>query len=1023
MAGLTEVGAQLVLLDGKATTDQVLAAADAYDKLAESIDRASASAKGGSASMGALSKESKATAASGDAFVAGSSSRAAAADAEADSVAKADAAHAGFGTTVKSVAAGSLGTFGKWGLLGGIGVGYEGIKQYQKYQYQITQLMTQAGVQQKQLSGLYSGGITISKDTGVKLATVGNQLYRIASARSGLHATNQELLSLAKQAANISVLFNTAPGAATEQVARIFGALATARSSGLQAVGSNQHIGALVNATVGAGDIRGSTLIGALGRGVLQSGSAVGAKLPTILAWISTSTRFGANASTSGTLIAHSLQQIATPSAQGQAAEAIFGIKQGQLRTIIQHQGIRPAISTLLNAVTSGGIHTAPTLAPVDYAGKYYTGRTAGIAQLTKWGVNRTLLGNLESGAPLSSNTQKTLQQFILTKIFGGARQEIPVLTLTQSHMFTSVLTEIGKHANQKTYQRDLAKSYSTPQQQQRIVEANLMASLVNIGKTIDPMWIKFLQGLEHLVDFFAKNRGALDALVGSVGGLVALGASAVALKHVISWIEAFQKLAKLMSSSSMLKWLNSPIFGGGGTATTAASETPLTANTSAVDLNTGAIERLTALLPEGMTPLGSRVLAGGAGAEGAEAGAAGAAGAEEGEVAAAGGLSLGAILGPVLKVGLAAGLAWAVANIAQSVIKKFTKTPHGYAGLFQYLAHPTSIVTNPRSATNPVSRRVADWISGYTAKVTNPTNILNQINKLRHTNSINTKQRVARERALYAKVRTMTTAGTFATSHTAHLDEQTLRTMIRRGGDKAPTTHDKNTFAGAYWLAINKGDFSSLQHLLSSGKALTTKTAKWFLGKTSSLTSSQIEQRVRQQRGSFVKAHDTPQALKFYAAVAKNHAQQLKLFYGAVSAHQLATQTGGFQSWIKGGMGQVPGVAAAEHGFGTRSATQQIRTTQDTIASSLSRIMSTPKMTANQKIEAESATINKTAANLMQDAAKKHGAAADEEKEAAQMLQDAANSLRNTHVNVTISAKTLTNATNRATAQAVARS
>ena len=619
MAGLTEVGAQLVLLDGKATTDQVLAAADAYDKLAESIDRASASAKGGSASMGALSKESKATAASGDAFVAGSSSRAAAADAEADSVAKADAAHAGFGTTVKSVAAGSLGTFGKWGLLGGIGLGYEGIKQYQKYQYQITQLMTQAGVQQKQLSGLYSGGITISKDTGVKLATVGNQLYRIASARSGLHATNQELLSLAKQAANISVLFNTAPGAATEQVARIFGALATARSSGLQAVGSNQHIGALVNATVGAGDIRGSTLIGALGRGVLQSGSAVGAKLPTILAWISTSTRFGANASTSGTLIAHSLQQIATPSAQGQAAEAIFGIKQGQLRTIIQHQGIRPAISTLLNAVTSGGIHTAPTLAPVDYAGKYYTGRTAGIAQLTKWGVNRTLLGNLESGAPLSSNTQKTLQQFILTKIFGGARQEIPVLTLTQSHMFTSVLTEIGKHANQKTYQRDLAKSYSTPQQQQRIVEANLMASLVNIGKTIDPMWIKFLQGLEHLVDFFAKNRGALDALVGSVGGLVALGASAVALKHVISWIEAFQKLAKLMSSSSMLKWHNSPIFGGGGTATTAASETPLTANTSAVDLNTGAIERLTALLPEGMTPLGSRVLAGGAGAEGAE--------------------------------------------------------------------------------------------------------------------------------------------------------------------------------------------------------------------------------------------------------------------------------------------------------------------------------------------------------------------------------------------------------------------
>ena len=709
----------------------------------------------------------------------------------------------------------------------------------------------------------------------------------------------------------------------------------------------------------------------------------------------------------------------------------MFGIKQGELKSLISHQGIRAAISDFLDKIEGGGLHVTATMpSTLSQRTKGMTNRQDALTKLLSWGLNRTLLAKLTVGGPLSKNTQSALLQFIMTKAFGGARQEIPLLTLTQSHVFTSTLTYIKKHATTKNFQKDLIKAYSTPQQQQRIAEANLQVGLAQFGKAIDPMWIKFLHGLVDFVDYFAKHSDALKALLIGFGSLAGVGLSAIALKHVLSWIDAFQKLFKGVKGLSLLSGTSSfgsSIFGKG--STTLGGTAGLT---GALQENAAATTRLTEVMT-GEGGLGGGVLGGTTGGGGAVA---------EGTVigrflskATGGGLLAG---GGVLKGFLPAGIEFS--SLLGAVVIAALITPANAhkrtSAVIAETLNPFS-TTRPTPTAKPLTRRQKRKLRhhlGYTrTKSFKGTTTPTLITKHEHTakwiaahpwrnarNVTDTFTHPGRNMHEFGKWGTYRQTTQAYLAYLAYKHHQQWEPTGGRASLRGTPGAHKNTFAGAYWLAVNKGEFGPLTHVLRSGQASTTPMAQSLLGGAQSLTTAQIAQRVRWKRATWVRRnHQTPQAVKFDTAEAKHQAWNKAVWNNQVRANDLSATHANMQAWLAAGMTHTQNVPWK---VGAKNPTEQIRSTQEKLAESLRHIFSTPKLTANQKVQAEAAVISKAAATLQKDAAKKSGDAAAVLKEASATLKDAANAVRNLHVNVNITGKQLAGAVNTATAQAVAR-
>ena len=476
-----------------------------------------------------------------------------------------------------------IGKIGRDSILGIIGIAGESIDQYIKYQKSFTQIVTQAGVAPSRLNALMAGGLKIAQQTGVNFTDIANIAYRVASATSGLKESNKQMLALVKNAADLTVLFNLPTGAPTEQGARILGALYYAGKGGqLQGVGSMSHLTALANAAVGAGDIRGQDLIGALGSGILQSAEAVHAKLPDVLAWIDLSTKFGAQPSRVGTLVSHSIQQLAGGTVQAGKVESMVGIQPNEMAKLIQTKGIEPAFQDLANKLAKfnplsyfpstvvNGTRLAAGKASAE--GVASTWNLASPSDLQKW-FNGTA----------SPALQSEIVQKLLAKQFGGARQEIPVLTAIENlPQFKSTEALINKQANPKTYAQDLKIAMDTPSRQLDIALRTLQVYSVELGKDLTPGLLKFVHGVVGAAQWLQSHKVVFDALAGVVGAFVGLSAAAFAAGKIIKITESIGKMFKTVGG----------LFGAGG-----ATAEPMVALTGAVEENTIAVARLAGVM------------------------------------------------------------------------------------------------------------------------------------------------------------------------------------------------------------------------------------------------------------------------------------------------------------------------------------------------------------------------------------------------------------------------------------------
>ena len=470
---------------------------------------------------------------------------------------------------------------GTWGILAAGGVAYEAIKKYSEFNAILTQSITQAGRAPNSLPFLTSTAMTIARQTGENMSDVANMMYRVSSAtanwNNGLGASNKQLAQMTRQVANLNVLGGVAGGAPSEQSARIMGAVMNAN---LQGVGNNSsNAAAWVNASVGAGDIKQSEFISAMGRGLLASLSAHHISASSGSAFVDLLTTLGTPGSTAGQYAKTALTLMTAPSAQGSTAMSMLGINVGQLGALLQQKnGITAAAEYMKQQMQK--FNPAATTLPVteklaNGTSKILTGKAAAEYQLEKWTsgalpqavINAWSNGNLAkmTAAQLGTTTagangtavsgaqwQNTLQNLIVTKAFGGSRSSATIDALINNvGQISGIQSYIDTHSNTATYNKDLRLALNTPQAQLHRMEQSFMTSLIELGREITPSALSIGKVLAGLASDLLKFKFVLVPLVTVIAGLgitagIAKGASVLqggfgligrGYRHSNSWL------------------------------------------------------------------------------------------------------------------------------------------------------------------------------------------------------------------------------------------------------------------------------------------------------------------------------------------------------------------------------------------------------------------------------------------------------------------------------------------------------
>ena len=430
---------------------------------------------------------------------------------------------------------------------------YEGIKQWGNFQKIMTTTFTQAHVATSKQKALTADVLDVAKQTGKSYNDVADALYRVASATSswnnGTGATTGQLNALLKTTAQLQVLGNVPGGAQSEAAARIIGAVAMSDMkdiTGKNDMQKSQASAAMINAIVGAGDIKMTDLISALGRGVLTSAKSVGLGMKDVGAFIDLMTVHGTTGATAGTYVAHALQLLTGSTQQNRQYQAAIGIAPGDLEEIMKTKGLGATAQYLsqhmnsLNAISSLSVQAGT---------KHLTGQDAAVymmqkAQLTPEQIQvfkSGQLANVNSAADYKNLTKEqqkvydTVRLIQMQAMFGGGRQAIPLITLMENlGQYNSINSLIGKSSTQKEYKKDLAKAMDQPAVQQAKLLRSLQYDLMMFGKTMSGFYSNLLRWANDIMSFankfktvFAAVIAGLLATVGSVVGF-RLGAKAV---------------------------------------------------------------------------------------------------------------------------------------------------------------------------------------------------------------------------------------------------------------------------------------------------------------------------------------------------------------------------------------------------------------------------------------------------------------------------------------------------------------
>ncbi len=255
------------------------------------------------------------------------------------------------------------------------GVAGASIKMASDFQSSMEQLVTQAGLPANQLQNLTNQVLNFANSGAQQAPEVLAQgMYHIISL--GVPAANaMNVLKLASEESAMS-------GANLEDVSNALGA---AIASNIKGSGNYQNAMAVLNATVGAGNMRMGDLALALGN-VLPQATTAGLSLKDVGAALATMTDNGMPAVDAATRLHMGIALMAAPTKAAAKALRSVGISQLELANDMRNKGLLAALEDLHNHLVNAGL-TANQQAQV-LANAFGGGRTAGSIEL--------LLNNLD---------------------------------------------------------------------------------------------------------------------------------------------------------------------------------------------------------------------------------------------------------------------------------------------------------------------------------------------------------------------------------------------------------------------------------------------------------------------------------------------------------------------------------------------------------------------------------------------------------------------------------------------------
>ena len=429
---------------------------------------------------------------------------------------------------------------GKWIDAGAAITAYEGIKKYMSFQALVTESITQAGVPIKEQQGIMQGLLDISTKTGVKANDMANIFFRVASSLSGSGASMKTMLDISQKIADLNLLGNVAPGAASEATARVVMSLYNAN---LKGTGHNLNkIIGVESGIAGSSDARLPDVSSAFGNGLTAAAKQYGLSAAEAGSIFSVFTKLGMKPASAGVYASRALLQLFSPTVQGTKALTGLGIDPFKLQHIENTQGYQATLE-YLNSKLNGPYSTLPTYA--KYKGK--TGTAAFQAQLEQWfngSLSQTFLNQLgqkttgakfkaqlqsdvKSGKGITPEDMQVIRNMIITRAFGGQRGSLQMGALLGNlNLYGASLSNILKNSDPAHVKKLIEIAKNTPQQQFKILGARFNAVLIEIGKTITPIFLKLGKAVVGVFEVLGRVKPLLWALLGTLGLISVIGAT-----------------------------------------------------------------------------------------------------------------------------------------------------------------------------------------------------------------------------------------------------------------------------------------------------------------------------------------------------------------------------------------------------------------------------------------------------------------------------------------------------------------
>lgn len=262
-----------------------------------------------------------------------------------------DESKAGFAAATAS-SEGFAARLTKVGMIGGAGlaaVGVASVVMAAKFDSAMEQIHTQAGVAQDQIGGLKSGVLALAGQVGFSPDSLAEALYHIESSFASVGIKGPQAMNMLKIAAE-----GAAVGHAN--LVDVTNALDAAIASGIPGVSNMSQAMGVLNATVGAGDMKMQDLADAFGTGMLAVVKGFGLSITDVGAALAV---FGDNnirGAQAGTELRMAVMALASPAKAGIKVLEGLGLTASQLGKDMQTGGLMKAVTDLKTHMDKAGL-------------------------------------------------------------------------------------------------------------------------------------------------------------------------------------------------------------------------------------------------------------------------------------------------------------------------------------------------------------------------------------------------------------------------------------------------------------------------------------------------------------------------------------------------------------------------------------------------------------------------------------------------------------------------------------------